>query len=1147
MEPFITLLESERCTNLLLALAHTLWQGALAAGVLFLYLRQAPAEAAGKRHAAGIAALGAIVLAALLTWSILGYEPAVAQDGVAPTQVAADALQAPEPTASKTASPAREIRTIPQAPRSRQIWIMGAWLGGVGVMFLRMVAVVVGGSRLRGQCRPLENVETLALIEQLRAGMGIGRRIRVLIGERISTPGVIGCFWPTLLLPASMLSGIPADDLRAILIHELAHIRRYDYLVNFLQMVVEALLFFNPAVWWISRQIRIEREACCDAAGVQWIGQRDKYAEALVAWAHRLGTAAPAVGFSEGTDRGTLLDRVRRILVAGHQPRPRVPWHIATAMLVLSLACLVLIGQATGLAVNLAGKILSPQERIDKIADISKQYGRDNREYSPQDKVQFSGIVRTYDGKPVPSRVHLSFRSNRASHGTSMAAGMAKDGNFNQSIDYGTTYITATGEGYSPAFAGPFDAEPGGRIEGIELVLGEGFPGRILIVDETGKPVRDAELTGGYTYPSSDSLFHTIQLATDANGVATLEHAAAERITLQIQADEFEPQQIQELVLDPNEAKTVVLKRAQPVTGVVLAEATGQPIEGAEIRIAASVRGGHPFVQDRTSSPADAVTDREGRFELKCLRQDLRYLLFVRASGYAYRYIRDIETTNRDLRIVLGPAKIIRGRVTGDLSLLPTDPESGEPVIYVENAYRYPESSGYADGSKKTPVTIRDGIGHFEINDFWGQTVTLSAGMERIRMDVEQDRLDDVVIDLQPSARRQVVLWFQVPQGAPPITGAVRIDYISERARQQKQSMTPGWIDIVDNRASCEIPAPSQFKYNIDFRQGKRPVGYWFNEIHPIDIGVGEGPFMIEVPVHPAGAIYGRILTPDGNAAQNAQATLMIAKKPAIEGGQAVSLSGLFGALDGGVDRGTFSVTPLPLGGQYAIVAYEDYTFAMSDAFSLDEKSPIVNVDLTLPRGVDVEGRLLDPNGVPAHSEVALEVSIKNGEHSWGRSGVQVQPDEAGRFAFKNVNPGPAGTCFIRVIGGKGYRPVRRDVRGLRSPVVIQLEKGRRATGVVIDDATGWPVPGVEVYAQSADGPQGGYRRDAELLEADGRTDTQGRFTFSNMAADYYRLNTRGANLADPMRALVVKGGHEEPVTIRVKIPEWSDLKPRSP
>jgi len=119
MEPFITLLESERCTNLLLTLAHTLWQGALAAGILFLYLRQTPAEAVGKRQAAGIAALSMIVLAALLTWSILGYEqPAAAQDDVAPTQLAADAPQAPEPTASKIASPDREIRTIPHPPAS---------------------------------------------------------------------------------------------------------------------------------------------------------------------------------------------------------------------------------------------------------------------------------------------------------------------------------------------------------------------------------------------------------------------------------------------------------------------------------------------------------------------------------------------------------------------------------------------------------------------------------------------------------------------------------------------------------------------------------------------------------------------------------------------------------------------------------------------------------------------------------------------------------------------------------------------------------------------------------------------------------------------------------------------------------------------
>lgn len=1146
MAPLIGWLESECCGNLLLALAHTLWQGALAAGILYLYLRRTSAQAADKRYVAAVAALATIVLCGLLTWSILGYEPAPAQSDVAAASVAVDNPTVSAAVPPRHSTPVPNVEAIPRSSRSRQTWLMGAWLAGVGAMLLRMAALLVGGNRLRMQCRPLENAETLELIEQLRVQMGIGRRIRALVGERISTPGVTGCFWPTLLLPASMLTGIPTDDLRAILAHELAHIRRYDYLINFLQMVVEALLFFNPAVWWISRQIRIEREACCDAAGVQWMGQGVKYAEALVAWAHRIGTPAPAVGFSEDTDRGTLLDRVRRILIAGHQPRPRVPWHIAAAMLVLSLACLVLLGQATGLAVNLAGKILSPQERIDKIADISREYGRDDRKYGAEAKVQFSGMVRTYDGKPVPSRVHLSFRSKRASYGTSLAAGMAKDGSFSQSIDYGTTYITAIGEGYSPAFAGPFDAEPGGRIEGIELVLGEGFSGRILVVDEAGEPVRDAALTGGYTYPSSGSLFHTIQLATDANGVATIEHAAAEKITLQIQADEFEPQQIQELVLDPNEIRTMTLKRAQPVTGIVLAEATGQPIEGAEIRIMASMQGSRSFVEDRTSSPADAVTDSEGRFELKCLRQERRYLLFVRAPEYAYRYVRDVDTASRDLRVVLGPAKIIRGRVTGDLSLLPTDPGSGEPILYVENAYRYPESSGYVDGNGKTPVAIRDGVGHFEISDFWGQTVTLSAGMEEIRLDVERDPLDDVAIDLKTMPQRRIVLRFQVPDGAPPIEGCVRTQFITDRARQQWRGMTANWADIANNEASCEIPAPSHFSYNLDLSHAKRPVGYWFNGNSAIRVEAGEEPLVIDVPVYPAGAIYGRVLRPDGSVAADASASLKVIRTPRMAGDASPSFE-LSSMLNNRADRGTFNATPLPLGGQYAIIAHEEYAFAMSDAFTLNERNPIVNVDLTLPRGVDVEGRLLDETGAPARNDVVMHVSIGNGEHAWRFSGVQTPPDADGRFIFRNVNPGSAGECFVQVVGGAGYRPARREITNLRSPVVIRLEKGRRVTGVLIDDTTGRPIPGAEVYAQSADGPRGYYRQNAELLEADGRTDAEGRFTFSNMTDDYYTLDARNSNPADPGHPVVVKGGQAEPVTIRVVIPGWSDLKPQLP
>ncbi len=1159
MDRVIALLASESCTNLLLALAHTLWQGALAAGVLFLYLRRTPAGAASKRYIVSGGALGAIVLGTLLTWSILSYKPAEAPRDSGPVRATrvGDTTCNPatsSPQASSSKDSASQPVPPPQASGSRQVWMMEAWLIGVALMFLRLAALVVGGNRLRRRCRLIKDSQTLTLVEQLRNKMGIGRRIRVLVGDPISTPGVVGCFWPTLLLPASMISGIPAEDLRAILTHELAHIRRYDYLVNFLQMVVEALLFFNPAVWWISRQVRIEREACCDAAGVLSTGQRTRYAEVLVAWAQRFGasrggTPAPAVGFGRDVGGGNILDRVRRILIAGHQPRPYVPWHIAIAMLVLSLACLVVLQQATGLAVNLAGRILTPQERIDKIAGISKEYGYENRAYGPEDKIRISGVVQTWDAAPLPSHSGLLVRCEGRRSSAMISLEVSKEGAFHTSVDYGRVYVTASAKGYAAAFAGPFETKPGGIIQGIELVLENGFPGRVQTVDESGLPVPGAELVGGYAFPDGGSFSHSIKLTTDANGIATVEHAAAKTIIFQINADGFEFEQGQSLVLQPDKVGALRLRRSQPAAGVVLSQATGQSIAGAEIRIMVSAQGTQSYGDRNVTGPADAVTDADGRFELSHLRRDRKYLLFVQAPGYGYRYVPDVQADSHSIRVLLGEKKTIRGTITGDLSLLATEARSGKPIIYVENSFSYPASSTYADATGTSPVvTIRDGVGYFEIDNFWGQAVTLSAGMERVRLNPQEDRLDHVVINLRRPAQRQIVLRFVTPEGGPPIAGGVRIDYVLERAEGQKAgSTTPQWLDIQAGQARCEIPVPSRLSYSIDFHQGKRPVGYWFNATRAIDIAPGDEPFVIDVPVFPAGAIYGRILRPDGSSADKAHATLMIVKKPGIEDQWPLGLSELNDALSDGVDRGTFNATPLPLGGTYAVVAYEDYAFAMSDTFALNEKNPIINVDLKLPQGIDVVGRLLDVDGTGARNDVALQVSVKRGEASWSISGAQIQPDEAGRFVFKNVHVGPRGECAIRVISGAGYRPITHKIKNLRSPVVIQLEKGRRVSGTVIDDVTGRPVPNVEVYAYAVDGPEGQISRSWEMLEADGRTDEQGRFTFSNMAARLYSLSIRSANLADPRRPVVVTGGQSNPVTLRIRIPAGSDLKPREP
>jgi len=127
----------------------------------------------------------------------------------------------------------------------------------------------------------------------------------------VNTPVVIGHLKPVILIPAGLLTNLPADQMEAVLLHELAHVRRHDYLINLMQRWVEALFFYHPGVWWISHVVRIERENCCDDLAVHASGNPLCYAEALAALEEsRLPQFHPALAASTGP----LLARIQRIL-----------------------------------------------------------------------------------------------------------------------------------------------------------------------------------------------------------------------------------------------------------------------------------------------------------------------------------------------------------------------------------------------------------------------------------------------------------------------------------------------------------------------------------------------------------------------------------------------------------------------------------------------------------------------------------------------------------------------------------------------------------------------------------------------------------------------------------------------------------------
>ncbi|HEY6156989.1 MAG TPA: M56 family metallopeptidase, partial [Gemmatimonadales bacterium] len=217
-------------------------------------------------------------------------------------------------------------------------WIVIAWLAGVVILSIRLVSGWLVTRRLSTEgTRPVPQACRVALarlVERLR----VTRPVRVLESAVIQVPAVIGWLRPVVLLPASALTGLTPLQLDALLAHELAHVRRYDYLVNLLQSAIETLLFYHPAVWWVSRRVRDEREHCCDDLAVAACGDAHCYATALLGM-ERLRNPVPA--FSMAAAGGSLVERVRRLMAP--VPAETFPRGLAGALAVL-LALVLAIG-----------------------------------------------------------------------------------------------------------------------------------------------------------------------------------------------------------------------------------------------------------------------------------------------------------------------------------------------------------------------------------------------------------------------------------------------------------------------------------------------------------------------------------------------------------------------------------------------------------------------------------------------------------------------------------------------------------------------------------------------------------------------------------------------------------------------------------
>lgn len=330
------------------ALFHFVWQGSLLAG--FLWLIQAVAQPLSPRFRYAAASLTLFAMPVLLAVTAWRGIPRGDQ------RVEGSVLAAVDRSSIHSSGPVHRVIPVnSNAPGSPYAgisgWAVCIWAMGVLLLSLRTVVGWIGIQNLRNTAVPAGSALD-GLLTRLQSRLRVSAPVRLYTSAIVRVPTVFGYLRPCILLPISALTGLSQLQIEALLAHELAHIRRHDYVINALQTLVETLLFYHPAVWWVGAQMRIEREHCCDDIAVSACGSAFHYATALAEMEQIRGRIPEPALAATG---GNLLERIRRLL----HPRERAP-RSATAA---AAATVMILTTATVAMVSIYAQPPAPRAR----------------------------------------------------------------------------------------------------------------------------------------------------------------------------------------------------------------------------------------------------------------------------------------------------------------------------------------------------------------------------------------------------------------------------------------------------------------------------------------------------------------------------------------------------------------------------------------------------------------------------------------------------------------------------------------------------------------------------------------------------------------------------------------------------------------
>lgn len=518
-------------------------------------------------------------------------------------------------------------------------WVTVLYLTGVILILTRLLRGVWGGHRLRRMATPIQDVELLQMVRQLAGRLGMKVAPTVAWCAEISIPVVVGIVTPMILLPLSVTTGLTAHQIQALMLHELSHIRRFDPIVNLLQRIIEAVLFFHPAVWFVSRRISIERELAADDMVLAAGWDRPLYAEALV----RVAELASAMSSHDLTRHATVLGaagtkpsefKLRVLRLLGESPAPKLD----VSRTGIAVTLLLIAGGTFAWSQSdktTVGKPVSTTSVSDKAEDATTM----------EDGIVITGHVTDARGTPVVGALivyPIGYEPKTATphtlKGETDRVGtfrlIIKKSDIPPNVKLGpsrTVWAWADGHAIGAAcFKGSLDLEadaPPSQDTPVSIQLPDRSPSFFVAKTETGKP-----LAGATVFPAlvrvpngndpidgyfglydrmPDALLELTKRVTDADGRVVIDSVPRSQLdSLQVDSSSYGTQSVS--LIGQAEEEELPMRPVGRLSGQLV----GGPAELMRgVRLHFSTSASH------TEGMADVITDQSGSFHVPAIAE----------------------------------------------------------------------------------------------------------------------------------------------------------------------------------------------------------------------------------------------------------------------------------------------------------------------------------------------------------------------------------------------------------------------------------------------------------------------------------------------------------------------------------------------